>query len=445
MDLNNSPVDRKAFEKGRVPIALSGWLPATPLPTYAALNGDIETDFLVIGAGLAGGSTFLHLVEAGANAVLIEAKQPANGASGRNAGHYLPYLDDLETFKKWDGGKGDQFFNFAVENRNIAYEISDKYGLDADCRQLGMINASHRPITSLSKKSQFWRQHGYTVDEVGGSDLAALLGTDYYSYGLVWREGGRVNPYLFTNGMVAAAQALGGSVYGDSPALSCTREGVRWRVRTPSGSVLARKVVVCLAGYENTPFLPELDRGSYPMVASALATKPLPPELAKQLMPSGAVVEQHPGLYHMMLDKTNRLISSTIPYVGTAYDADRYFSIFHNWLKRSFPVSRDFNIELDSYWSGIMFNSSPIYHQDYPTVHNLDDGLYAFINLGSWGNFMGPLLGKSLGQALAADRPDDFVMPFVAPKRRIWPGQFAFSVQRIGIPILRMADRLKLI
>lgn len=181
------------------------------------------------------------------------------------------------------------------------------------------------------------------------------------------------------------------------------------------------------------------------MVASALATKPLPPELAKQLMPSGAVVEQHPGLYHMMLDATNRLISSTIPGVGKAYDADLYFSIFHKWINKAFPVSRDFKIELDSYWSGIMYNSSSVYHQDYPSVHHLDDGLYAFINLGSWGNFMGPLLGKSLGQALAADRPDDFVMPFVAPKRRLWPGQFAFSVQRIGVPMLRIADRLNLI
>lgn len=58
---------------------------------------------------------------------------------------------------------------------------------------------------------------------------------------------------------------------------------------------------------------------------------------------------------------------------------------------------------------------------------------------------MGPLLGKSLGQALAADRPDDFVMPFVAPKRRMWTGQLAFSVQRIGVPLLRFADRLNLI
>ena len=445
MNLNHGLVDRQAFEKGSVPIELSGWLPATPLPTYVALNGDIETDIVVIGAGLAGGSTFLHMVEAGVNAVLIEAKQPANGASGRNAGHYLPYLGDLKALSRWGNGKGERFFDFAVANRNIVYEISDKYGLNADCRQLGMINAAQRRIPGLAKQAKFWSQHGYRVDEVGGTELKALLGTDHFGYGLVWREGGRVNPYLFTNGMVSAAQKLGGAVYGDSPALSCVREGSRWRVRTPAGSVLARRVVVCAAGFENTAFLPQIDRDSYPMIATALATKPLHPDLVKQLIPSGAVIEQYPGLYHMLLDATNRLISSTIPNVGTAHDAERYFSIFKNWLNKAFPVSRDFKIELDSYWSGIMFNKTPMNHGDYASVYDLGDGLYTLLNLGSWGNFYAPMLGKSLGQALAADRPDHFIMPFDVPKRKMWPGQFAFSVQRIAVPGLRIADRLNVI
>jgi hypothetical protein len=147
----------------------------------------------------------------------------------------------------------------------------------------------------------------------------------------------------------------------------------------------------------------------------------------------------------MLLDATNRLISSTIPNVGTAHDAARYFSIFKTWLNQTFPVSRDFDIELDCYWSGIMFNKTPVNHGDYASVYDLGDGLYTFMNLGSWGNYYGPLIGKSLGQALAADRPDDFHMPFDVPKRKIWPGRFAFSVQRIGVPALRIADRLNLV
>ena len=74
--------DRLAFEQGRGPIALSGWAPVEPPPDYGELTHDIETEVAVIGARLAGSSTFLHLLEGGASAVLLEAQQPANGASG---------------------------------------------------------------------------------------------------------------------------------------------------------------------------------------------------------------------------------------------------------------------------------------------------------------------------------------------------------------------------
>src|SRR5262245_46541403 len=103
------------FEAGSVPINLSGWLPAAPRPTLPSLHGDVESDFVIIGAGLAGASTFLHLTERGASAVLVESGQPANGASGRNAGHYVPHLDDVETFKSWPEQKGEQFFEYAFE------------------------------------------------------------------------------------------------------------------------------------------------------------------------------------------------------------------------------------------------------------------------------------------------------------------------------------------
>jgi len=67
------------------------------------------------------------------------------------------------------------------------------------------------------------------------------------------------------------------------------------------------------------------------------------------------------------------------------------------------------------------------------------------INLGSWGNFMGPMLGKSLGHALAADSPDDFVMPIEESSRVRWPGLFSFVTRRFGLPAGRLADQLGLI
>jgi glycine/D-amino acid oxidase-like deaminating enzyme len=432
------------FEDGSVPIDWSGWLPAGPLPTLPSLRDDVETDVVVVGAGLAGASTFLHLTERGASAVLVESGQPANGASGRNAGHFVPHLDDVDTFKSWPGRKGDKFFQYAFENRNIVYDIAATYGLDADCHQVGGVVASRRPVKKFTNDVRFWRDVGYAIEEVRSDELLLKLGTDRYKHGVYWAEAGRMNPYLFTNGLVAAARGHGGLAFGDSPVQSCAYDSGRWRVSTLQGSVVARKIAICTNGNQGNDFFPEIQRAGYPLVANVLATRPLPPELTKMLVPSGVVVEQHPGLYHLVLDGRNRLISSTIPSVGSAHDAKRYRAIFLRWLNKAFPVTRDFDIELESYWSGIMYSGSATYGRGYPCCFDLGAGAYALVNLGSWGNFMGPLLGKSLGHALADDRPDDFVMPMTTPKAARWPGQFDFTIRRLGVPALRLAERLGL-
>src|SRR5258708_4355027 len=50
--------------------------PATPTP---ALDGDVRTDVVVIGGGITGLSTALHLAEQGAKVVLLEAEEPGWG------------------------------------------------------------------------------------------------------------------------------------------------------------------------------------------------------------------------------------------------------------------------------------------------------------------------------------------------------------------------------
>ena len=61
-------------------------LAATHVPKYPQLDGSRKTDACVVGGGYTGLSAALHLSEAGADVVLVEADRIANGASGRNGG-----------------------------------------------------------------------------------------------------------------------------------------------------------------------------------------------------------------------------------------------------------------------------------------------------------------------------------------------------------------------
>src|SRR5215469_5703505 len=58
-------------------------------PERAALAGTVECDVCVVGAGIAGCSSALHLAQAGLKVVLLEQHRVSWGASGRSGGQAL--------------------------------------------------------------------------------------------------------------------------------------------------------------------------------------------------------------------------------------------------------------------------------------------------------------------------------------------------------------------
>ena len=65
---------------------------AGPAPDFPTLTGEVEADVAIIGAGVTGLSAALHLAEAGMRPVVLEARTPGWGASGRNGGQLNPGL-----------------------------------------------------------------------------------------------------------------------------------------------------------------------------------------------------------------------------------------------------------------------------------------------------------------------------------------------------------------
>src|SRR5512144_2980375 len=62
---------------------------ANPAPDRPTLSGDVTADVCVVGGGIAGCSTALHLAERGYKVVLLEGKRIAWGASGRSGGQAI--------------------------------------------------------------------------------------------------------------------------------------------------------------------------------------------------------------------------------------------------------------------------------------------------------------------------------------------------------------------
>jgi hypothetical protein len=175
-----------------------------------------------------------------------------------------------------------------------------------------------------------------------------------------------------------------------------------------------------------------------------MATKPLPPALLEVINPARVAMSQYPlGLYPLVLDGHNRLVTATIPGVARADAAEQYFGYLLRHLHRTWPASRDVPIELDAYWTGMTANSAPAYQAGGPRLYRVADGVLALMNFGAGGNVVGPQLGMNLAHALADDRPQDIVLPQEAPLAVASPGRFEFKIRRLMIPLARFIDRFE--
>jgi glycine/D-amino acid oxidase-like deaminating enzyme len=431
---------RAIYEAGEVPIENSGWT-AYPgaLPGYPSLDGDINADVVIVGAGLAGCSLALHLAEAGIQAVVLEKHQPGWGASGRNAGHVLPTLRDTTLIQQFpDGGKA--FFELFEQHHTIPFDLAKKYGIHCDAQQTGYLHAITREsvFKSQQKTAEFWQQQGQQVDFLEKEEMEQATGSSYYSYGVRYNSGGRVNPYLFSNGMLSAAVAQGAKAYGNSEALEMIKHRQQWRVSTAHGSVTAARVVFCTNAYPSGAAQP-LVGSFYPMTAYALCTKPLPADLARSIMPSRSTLAQAPlDLHPLVIDEHNRIITASMPSTSQPENGQWHFDNHLVWLQRTWPQLKETNLELEHYWTGRV----AMRDQEFPGTYQIDDGVYGLMYFNAWGNVMAPLMAKIFAEGLAKDNMQQLPFPLEKPQQVSNPNKQSLIIRSLLIPAARLGQRI---
>jgi len=432
---------RSLYATGEVDVSASVWpIGASPLD-LPRLEGERRADVAIVGAGLAGSSVALHLAEQGASVALVEAREPAWGASGRNAGHVVPYRDlDRALASLPDRGAG--WLELFRHGEDIVYRLAEKHGIDCDAIQGGYLQVAHRAslVAAAEKKAEKWAERGFSIRYADRAEVARLTGSDLFHGGTLAEKGGRVNPFRFTRGMVSAAMKEGAAVFSHSPIESIEGEGGRWRVRSARGSVLADRVVVCTNGY-TTGLVPELERAWCPLSVFAIALKPLPAALRASVLPSGSALSQFPtGFHPTLVDEQGRVVSSLLTNVLRPQSSRASQRWLVRWLRRVFPQLRSASLEVDAYWTGSTAWST----DELPRIFEVGPGLLALMCFSGEGNVPAPLLGRHLAEALVADDLDRLVLPVQPPSVPRWRGRYDLGLRRLGVPALRFAERFGL-
>ncbi|MFZ1892030.1 MAG: FAD-binding oxidoreductase [Formosimonas sp.] len=325
---------------------------ANPVPDRPALQGDIESDICIIGAGYTGLSTGLFLAEQGFKVTILEAAKVGYGATGRNGGQIVnSYSRDIDTIEKQVGMDGAKVFGqMAFEGNRIIRERIAKYDIKCDLKNGGVFAAfTAKQMGHLDHQRKLWARHGHDqVEMLDKKQLSEIVGTDVYIGGSIDHSGGHFHSLNLALGEAAAIESLGGVIHEQSPVIKIER-GAHPVVRTANGSVKARIVVVAGNAYLGN-LVPELNAKSMPCGSQVVTTAPLSAEMAQSLLPQDYCVEDCNYLLdYYRLTGDNRLLFGGGVIYG-ARDPANVEAIIRPKLEKTFPQLK--GVKIDFAWTG---------------------------------------------------------------------------------------------
>jgi gamma-glutamylputrescine oxidase len=379
---------------------------ANPAPSRPALQGEIETDVCVIGAGFTGLSTALFLLQHGFRVVLLEAARVGFGASGRNGGQIVnSYSRDLDVIERGIGPKPAQLLGqMAFEGGRLIRQHIKDYGIQCDLKDGGGFAALNpKQMQHLEAQKRLWERYQHSgLQLLDRQQIRQVVGSERYLGGMLDMSGGHIHPLNLALGEAAAVESLGGTIYEHSAALRIERGAIP-AIHTAQGKVSAQFVVVAGNAYLGN-LLPELAAKSMPCGSQVITTEPLGEELAHSLLPQDYCVEDCNYLLdYFRLSADRRLIYGGGVVYG-ARDPANIEAIIRPKMLATFPQLK--NVKIDYAWTGnFLLTLSRL-----PQLGRLGDNIYYSQGCSGHGVTFTHVAGKVLAEALSgqAERFDAF-------------------------------------
>ena len=375
---------------------------ANPVPNRPALQGEINADICIIGAGYTGLSTGLFLAERGLKVVVLEAAKVGFGATGRNGGQIVnSFSRDIDAIERQVGHDAAKVFGqMAFEGNRIIRERIATYNIQCDLKNGGVFAAfTPKQMRHLEHQRKLWARHGHnTVDMLDKKQMSNIVGSDVYVGGSIDHSGGHFHSLNLALGEAAAIESLGGTIYEQSPVIRIER-GAKPVVVTEQGRVNARIVVVAGNAYLGN-LVPELSAKSMPCGSQVVTTAPLPADLAKSLIPNDYCIEDCNYLLdYYRLTGDNRLLYGGGVIYG-ARDPKNVEAIIRPKMLKTFPQLQ--NVKIDYAWTGnFLLTLSRL-----PQVGTLGEHNNIFYSQGCSGHSITytHLAGKVLSEAIMGQR-----------------------------------------
>jgi gamma-glutamylputrescine oxidase len=270
------------------------WLARVPTarrPVYPRYKGDSETDVVIVGGGLAGCLTAYLFRRAGARVIVLEADRV--GQRSAASGGWIPEYPGVP-FRELQGQHGlraarqiwEASRRSALEAAALLRRLAIKCDLDrADAL---MVAADDVHAQVLAREYRARVDAGLDATWASARRIAADLRAEGLFAGIRTKSDSVCDPYRACIGLATAAVKAGAALYERSPVGKVRAGRKHVELKTGSGIVTARTVVMATA--DPGPGCGALRRHVRVADTYMVSTPPLANPLLRQLGPSDVVL-----------------------------------------------------------------------------------------------------------------------------------------------------------
>ncbi len=254
--------------------------------SFPPLEGDLETDVAVVGAGYTGLSAALELAEAGYRVAVLEASHVGGGASGRNGGQICTGFSPGQARITAQLGASDarKCFDIAEEAKRLIELRIEKYKIETGL-QWGYLHCAAKPshLEGLRAGADELSGLGYVgCSMLSKAELEERLGSKLYHGAMREARAGHFHPLNYCLGLANAARKAGAAIYEDTRVLEIDT-GSKPCVRTNKGKVTAKFLILAGNAYLGKT-VSRLYGRVMPVTSFIVTTEPLGDNMARSLI-----------------------------------------------------------------------------------------------------------------------------------------------------------------
>jgi len=344
---------------------IDSWYAATACRStdYPALAEELRVDVCVLGAGITGLSTAIHLAERGYRVAVLEAQRVGWGASGRSGGQMIfGFASDQYKLERLVGREdARKIWDCGLEGMDLLRRQVDRFNIDCDLVH-GHIHAALKP--RQARELRIWQadledNYGYrSLEYLDTQRVREAIASDRYVAGLHDSNSGHIHPLNYVLGLGRAAESLGVRIFENS-AVEHVEAGAPVSAGTAGGRVTADFMVLAGNAYLSG-LVPGIENRIMPVGTYIGATEPLGEQRARALIADNAAVAD----INFVLDYFRCSSDHRLLFGGrVSYSTMAPLNLRHTMRRRMlavFPQLKD--VRMDYAWGGfvaITMNRAP--------------------------------------------------------------------------------------